>query len=541
MGKESKKIVAGTQATSVSAEKDHVGQEHLKSEKWETMSMEGGQKVTGNSANTGIVNQYFEKVFTTLYGELDPDSRVRALWLGGTLFFIVGGYWLLRSLKDPVLATICGVEYIPKAKILSLFVVTGFVTVYNKLIDMFPKHQLFYIVGGFYAIAFSIIAACLAHPVWGVENTESSPYRILGWISYCTIESFGSIGVSLFWAFCNSAMNLEQAKSAYGLIVAGAQVGAICGPTVVTTLAESAGVPTCYFMGALCMACMCGMVYMYTNKFGIQDESTGDNGGKKKSKGGVLEGIKLFVEHNYVKGIFFISCFFMIEVTILDYSMKILAKNEFDAEYPGDSIAATKAFAAFMGRFGQATNTLSFSFSLLGTSFIIRRLGLNYTIIAFPTCCFAAICGVYMVPNLWTVFCAMLLLKGFSYSLNNPCKEILYQVTSKGTKFKAKSWIDVFGARGSKAAGSIVTNAFSDSATDLLTYGAYVAMGVSSFLIYVAWQMGKMFDEYIATGYIVGEEAPSAEELAKQAQLEGDTSLGIEEEGQTEDEQQVKV
>ena len=148
-----------------------------------------------------------------------------------------------------------------------------------------------------------------------------------------------------------------------------------------------------------------------------------------------------------------------------------------------------------MGRFGQATNTLSFSFSLLGTSFIIRRLGLNYTIIAFPTCCFAAICGVYMVPNLWTVFCAMLLLKGFSYSLNNPCKEILYQVTSKGTKFKAKSWIDVFGARGSKAAGSIVTNAFSDSATDLLTYGAYVAMGVSSFLIYVAWQMGKMFDE----------------------------------------------
>ena len=34
------------------------------------------------------------------------------------------------------------------------------------------------------------------------------------------------------------------------------------------------------------------------------------------------------------------------------------------------------------------------------------------------------------------------------------------------TKFKAKSWIDVFGARGSKAAGSIVTNAFSDSAAD---------------------------------------------------------------------------
>ena len=47
----------------------------------------------------------------------------------------------------------------------------------------------------------------------------------------------------------------------------------------------------------------------------------------------------------------------------------------------------------------------------------------------------------------------MLLLKGFSYCLNNPCKEILYQPTSSSVKFKAKSWIDIFGQRGSKALG----------------------------------------------------------------------------------------
>ena len=72
-------------------------------------------------------------------------------------------------------------------------------------------------------------------------------------------------------------MNLEQAKSAYGLIVAGAQVGAICGPTVVTALVEDYGVPLVYFLGACCMALMSGMAWLYTNKFGIQDESAGDN------------------------------------------------------------------------------------------------------------------------------------------------------------------------------------------------------------------------------------------------------------------------
>lgn len=33
---------------------------------------------------------------------------------------------------------------------------------------------------------------------------------------------------------------------------------------------------------------------------------------------------------------------------------------------------------------------------------------------------------------------ALILLKGFSYSLNNPCKEILYQPTNSAVKFKSK-------------------------------------------------------------------------------------------------------
>ncbi len=42
----------------------------------------------------------------------------------------------------------------------------------------------------------------------------------------------------------------------------------------------------------------------------------------------------------------------------------------------------------------------------------------------------------------------MMCLKALSYSLNNPCKEMLYNPTSTDVKFKAKSWIDIFGQRG---------------------------------------------------------------------------------------------
>lgn len=62
----------------------------------------------------------------------------------------------------------------------------------------------------------------------------------------------------------------------------------------------------------------------------------------------------------------------------------------------------------------------------------------------------------------------MMIVKGMSYALNNPCKEILYQVTSNSVKFKCKSWIDTMGQRGCKAAGSVITNAFANSLGDLL-------------------------------------------------------------------------
>ena len=443
--------------------------EELKGTKWSGMELESGTSTKDVAADSA-----FERVFERLYGKMTFEEKLRLIWLAGTLFFIIGGYWLLRSLKDPVIATICGVEYIPKAKMLSVLVVLVLVFVYNKLIDMFPKHQLFYIVGGFYAGLFTLIACLLAAPATAqtsIYNTNASPYRLIGWISYCSIESFGSIGVSLFWAFTNSTYNLEGAKKAYGLMVACAQLGSIAGPTLVSVGTEAYGVPTIYFCGALCMVAMvlrrrplsflsrrvaCPStpsrrgrnyrhstpsprrarrwrhptqvvsIYGYNLRFPQQPDSPRTST-KKKSSAGMTEGLVLFWKYHYVKGIFALSCLFMVEVTILDYSMKVLAKAKFDEEHPGDPHAATRAFASFMGVFGQAANGLSFCFSLLGTSMVIRRLGLNRTLLLFPTLCLGAICFVYTTPTLEAVFLAMLLLKGFSYCLNNPCKEILYQ------------------------------------------------------------------------------------------------------------------
>lgn len=476
------------------------------------------------------------RVFQRLYGKDVPMHEIRrVLCLSSTLFFMIGAYWLLRSLKDPVLTTLCGVAAIPKAKMLSVFVVLGVVSIYNKLLSTeIPKHRLFYIFGSFYFATFSVIAYLLKDEQMGMANQIPDPSRYLGWVSYCAIESFGSVMVSLFWSFANSVTSLESAKATYGLLVAMAQLGSILGPTLVNHYTDRVGVPNCYQMGATGMLLLQLTMLLYISLYGTEmhDYRTPyDRHAKvaavakkpeRKNKAGVLEGLVLFARYNYIKGIFAISCLFMVEVTIVDFTMKVLAKDHFSELFPcqagmscwdiqsnaplGMSQGSTEAFAKFMGLFGQATNTLSFLMSLLGTSAVIRTLGLRLTLLLFPSLCLVVIVLVRINPTLWMVFGAMMMLKGFSYALNNPTKEILYQPTSNAVKFKAKSWIDIFGARGSKALGSVVTNAFSDSASALVAHGSIVGMAVASFLIWNARFMGKRFDDYTASGYIVGSE-----------------------------------
>ena len=53
---------------------------------------------------------------------------------------------------------------------------------------MYPKHQLFYMMGGAYGVLFTIMGLMLMHPTIGLPNTKADPSRWLGWVSYVTIE-----------------------------------------------------------------------------------------------------------------------------------------------------------------------------------------------------------------------------------------------------------------------------------------------------------------------------------------------------------------
>ena len=187
----------------------------------------------------------------------------RVLFHGMILASIVAGFWLLDSLKDPVLASIVGIEYQPVAKVFSVIVTLVVTCVYDFLTSWLSKPNLFHLVSVVFGLIMMVLSAMLSDPKHGLSNfADKGPHRTIGWVAYFTIEVYGSLMVALFWSFTNSIMDLEHAKGAYGLIISIAQIGAIIGSTCATQ-ANRFGIPQLFLMSAMSIFSVSLMIKLY--------------------------------------------------------------------------------------------------------------------------------------------------------------------------------------------------------------------------------------------------------------------------------------
>src|ERR1700730_4477542 len=89
--------------------------------------------------------------------DLEKEEIKKFGMLASMFFLIIGSYWLLRLLKNIILYKIAfTVEFgwpadqgrlmQPVAKQISLITMIAVVFIYSKLVDLFEKHKLFYIL-----------------------------------------------------------------------------------------------------------------------------------------------------------------------------------------------------------------------------------------------------------------------------------------------------------------------------------------------------------------------------------------------------------
>ncbi|MFA6263085.1 MAG: Npt1/Npt2 family nucleotide transporter [Candidatus Babeliales bacterium] len=415
-----------------------------------------------------------KKLWSVLWGHIKREEIKTFTLLTLILLCITSAYSLLHPLKEAIFIHTVGKLYLPQAKIVSFLVFIPILLGYNKLIDLFPKHQLFYALSIGYALSFIAIAYTLSLPAIGLSNTSLDKTRLIGWILYITVESFNALFFTLFWSFVVSITNVTSAERGYPLIVAGSQLGSIAGPELVKR-ATTLGIPFLFVIAILAILAIAVLVRIFT---AVTTPPTARLTEKKVT--GVFEGPKLLLTRPYLMGIMAVATLGEVVGSIIEYNLILGADEVYHS---------TENVIEFLGVYLQSVNVLSLFISLIGTSVIIRSLGIKASLLLYPLITAAVIITVCIKPSLWVMFGSIVIMKGVSYAFNSPIKEILYIPTSTDVRFKTKSWIDGFGRRLTKVVGS-GANALFAPTTHAILYSSIFSLGVVGCWIFIALFVG---------------------------------------------------
>ncbi|MCF7851739.1 MAG: hypothetical protein K9M07_00690 [Simkaniaceae bacterium] len=402
--------------------------------------------------------QFFQWICKFNFGDFEREEFKKFLRMGLIFALIIGVYWTLRPLKDAIFIQLVDRLYLPYAKTVSVLALLPLVMFYTRLLEKTSREKMLIILPTFYGISVLCFSIIMFLAQGTPEQLAARPLflfiltRGLGFLWYLFVESFGSLIVALFWAFAADTTNPTHARRGFPLVVALGQIGGIIFPYSIGGLPHRLAFKTdtlsLLILGFLILLIIPVVRYfLRATPKALLQSFHGKNEAieEKKQEPGFLEGLKLMLKHRYLLCIFGANFIYELVVTIFDFNFKLAA----GAQYSG------VALSNYLSLYGSVVNIVSLSCLLLGISNVTRYLGIGVALAAMPVIVGCALFGFLTIDSLSFLFSLMVGAKAINYALNGPALKQLYIPTTPDVRFKAQAWIETFGSRASKEAGSV--------------------------------------------------------------------------------------
>jgi ATP:ADP antiporter, AAA family len=456
--------------------------------------------------------------------ESKKNRRLKLLLMSAAFFFIIAAYTVAKELKDSVfVAIVGGKEYIPIAKLISIFIFIPLLMLYSKLVDSLKRYKLLSVYCWAYGTVGLLFAVLLTHPTIGLSNTNASPYRIFGWIFYYFIEGYTPFIVSVFWSFANSISSPVEAKENYGFMVSGSKLGGMIGPALALLLLRMTCMSGVYELSdatrhqvLLVFSSVCLLIaplfiyllmrrvsgrYMHGYEAVYKVEKKRKKTGEKT---GFFSGFLMLIRVPYMFGIFCVGMCYELIHSVLSYQRVGIALK--GALNMSDATGSLLKMAFF-------TQLAGFIISFFGTTWLLKRLGERWSLMLVPLSTTLLFLNFIFFQGQLSFLIFFVLNRAIYFAFVSPVREILYIPTVKDLKFKTKSWVDAFGTKFSKANGHLF---------NIFTHGLSatvfaVAQGIFFSLVlgvwfFVSWILGKRYEQAILSKEAIGAAAVAEEE-----------------------------
>jgi ATP:ADP antiporter, AAA family len=284
--------------------------------------------------------------------------------------------------------------------------------------------------------------------------------RLLPHIFYVWVSCYGIIAPVQAWSFANSLFDTRQAKRLFGLIGAGASLGAMTAGVMARVLVEPVG-GTVNLLLVLALMIVAAAAIVLVAKFRIPRVGV-RRPGKPRSRpfsatwGQILASRYL----RLLAGIVFVVA---IATQWTSLQLGVVAKGHF----AGNSSEITQ----FYGTFSFVTGVASFLVQLLVTGRVLRKWGVSAAILALPLAMATGNFLILLAPVFWTVLLTNGFDQGLRFSVDKATYELLYLPIPHGDRASVKNAIDIVVSRVADGVGAVILG--------LVTKGFLVLPGFS--------------------------------------------------------------
>jgi AAA family ATP:ADP antiporter len=378
----------------------------------------------------------------TRFVRIEPGEAPGLVWAAASFFFLLGGYYIIRPLREEMGASAGGgfaLNWLFLGTLAGTFLVTP---LFGALVSRVPRRVFVPVVYHVFAASFVAFYAAL--------TLLSGPARLAtARFFFVFVSTFNLLIVSVFWGFLADLFRSSQAKRLFGAIGLGGTLGGITGGAITATLARTLGpVPLLLVAAALfevSVACMKGLARRYR-----VDETpldTGDGAAEGIPPGtGALSGLRLFLDSRYLLGIAAFLLLFTVGSTFLYLAQARIVRAAF---------ADAGARTAFFAKADLAVNVLTAITQLFFTGRILPAVGLGPALAFLPILTGAGFFALGASPTPGTLFVVQVARRAAEFALVKPAREVLFTVVSREEKYSAKSFIDTFVYRSGDALGAM--------------------------------------------------------------------------------------
>lgn len=367
-----------------------------------------------------------------IFGDVRAGEGGRALLMFLNVFILLVAYYVLKTVREPLILTRGGAELKSYAAAAQAAALLLYVPAYGWIASRLPREKLIVVVVLFF------IGCIQAFYFAGLAGAG-----FVGFAFYVWVGIFSLTMIAQFWSFANDVYPKHAGDRLFPLIAVGATAGAPLGAALAQRLFDAGVTPWVMLQVASGMLLVHLALY-----FAARGRKDTDAPAAPPPVGGRTGGFSLVLRSRYLRLLAVLLILLNIVNTTGEFILAGLVTAHADAlaaAQPGLDKGAI--IGSFYGHYFFWVNIASVTIQAFIVSRIVKYLGMAGALFALPIVALGvyglALSGAGLAFVRWVKTAE----NATDYSIMNTARQMLWLPTSREEKYKAKQAIDTFFVR----------------------------------------------------------------------------------------------